>query len=79
MLKKFILNAANSYVTSGMGIAFGMPDILKGLEPLWDGDAATGILWAPLRLGLGILFAGLMARDWTKGWTARFAAFFKKK
>lgn len=78
MIKKFILNAANSYVTSSMGLAFGLPDIIKGLEPLWDGDPETGILWAPLKLGAGILLAGLMARDWTKGWTGKFAAFFKK-
>lgn len=66
MIKQFVLNAINSWVTSLAGTILGLPQIWEGLKPLLDDDPATGVIWGVLVTGLGTLFAGLMMRDWTK-------------
>ena len=66
MFKQFLLNALNSWVTSSLGAIVGVPEIWAGLQPLLDEDPATGIVWGTLFAGIGMLFAGFMARDWTK-------------
>ena len=66
MIKQFILNAVNSWVTSAGGAILGVPEIYKGIQGLLDTDPATTIEWALVLKGAGILFAGMMMRDWTK-------------
>lgn len=68
MIKQFIFNALNSWVTSAAGTVIGLPEIWGGLKGLLDEDPATGVVWKTLLTGAGILFMGLMTRDWTKGW-----------
>lgn len=66
MLKQFIFNAVNSWVTSAGGVILGVPELWEGLKPLLDSDPATEPLWGLVLKGAGILFAGFMMRDWTK-------------
>ena len=72
MIKQFIFNALNSWLTSGAGAVWGGPKIWEGIKGLFDSDASTGMVWPVFWSGLGILVTLLMARDWTKG-------FFKSK
>ena len=68
MIKKFVYNALNSWVTSGVGAVLGGPQIMAGISGLFDEDPGTGIVWKALITGIGILFAGMMTRDHTRGW-----------
>ena len=65
MIKSFLYNALNSWVTSGVGAVLGVPEIWGGIQGMFD-EPSTGIVWRSLFTGVGILFAGMMTRDWTK-------------
>ena len=66
MIRKFLLNAVNSWVMSSAGAIAGLPMIWSGLKGVMDEDPATGFVFKTFITGLGILFAGLMGRDHTK-------------
>jgi len=70
MIKKFVYNALNSWVTSGVGAVLGVPQMWEGMKGFMDDDPATGIVWKTVFTGIGILFVGMMTRDHTKAWTA---------
>jgi len=70
MIKTFIYNALNSWVTTGAGAILGVPLMWEGFQGFMDDDPATGIVWKTLIAGVGILFAGMMTRDHTKAWTS---------
>lgn len=65
-MKQFLLNAVNSWVTSLTGTVLGMPELWAGIGPLLDNDPATDPNWSMAIKGAGIVFVGLMMRDWTK-------------
>jgi hypothetical protein len=65
-MRKLILNALNSWITS---VALGVP----GLAVTWqqvhaaiDGDDATTWSWAALITGVGLIIGGLVSRDGNK-------------
>lgn len=67
MIKQFFLNALNSWATSALGLVLGGPEIYAGLQGVLDTDPATTVDWKVLAVGVGILFMGMITRDWTKG------------
>ena len=69
MLKKFIYNALNSWVTSSAGIIVGLPQMWEGIKGVFDNDDGTGFVFKTFITGLGIFIGLMMTRDHTKNWT----------
>lgn len=67
IFKKFVLNAVNSWVTTGVGAAYGLPIIWGQLQFLFDAaDLGTTPDWGIVLKGLGGLVLGMFVRDHTK-------------
>ena len=63
-MRAFLVNAVNSWVTSLAGTVIGLPELWEGMQPLMNSTGPAD--WGLAIRGAGILFVGLMARDWTK-------------
>ena len=66
-VRKFFIDAINSYVASSAGVAGGLWILWEPLKSLFDGDPGTSFSIGALIAAAATMFAGFKMRDHTKG------------
>lgn len=66
-IRKFFVDAINSYVASAAGAAGGIWILWEPIKAVLDNDPATTFSWGALIAAIATMFAGFKMRDHTKG------------